>query len=211
MRLPLEVLAAMRREVGPNVPLGVRMCLHEYTPFGYDLDYGLQVAQALASGGNVDYFDCDAGSFSSFWMEIPPAAVPQLAFNDLNTALKHVVSQPVIAFGRIKDPVAAEQILRDGQADLIGMARQLITDPETPNKVREGRLDDIRHCIACNDACVYRVMQENPIRCVHNPSAGREREVGPLVATETPLRVVVAGGGPPDSPRQRPLPVAVMQ
>src|SRR5829696_7447538 len=196
MRLPLEVLAAMRREVGPKVPLGVRMCLHEYTPFGYDLDYGLQAAQALANGGNVDYFDCDAGSFSSFWMEIPPAAVPQLAFNDLNTALKHVVSQPVIAFGRIKDPVAAEQILRDGQADLIGMARQLITDPETPNKVREGRLDDIRHCIACNDACVYQVMQENPIRCVHNPSAGREREVGPLVATETPLRVVVAGGGP---------------
>jgi 2,4-dienoyl-CoA reductase-like NADH-dependent reductase (Old Yellow Enzyme family) len=196
MRLPLEVLAAMRREVGADVPLGVRMCLHEYTPFGYGLDYGLQAAQALANGGNVDYFDCDAGSFSSFWMEIPPAAVPQLAFNDLNTALKQVVSQPVIAFGRIKDPVAAEQILRDGQADLIGMARQLITDPETPNKVREGRLDDIRHCIACNDACVYQVMQENPIRCVHNPSAGREREVGPLVATETPLRVVVAGGGP---------------
>jgi 2,4-dienoyl-CoA reductase-like NADH-dependent reductase (Old Yellow Enzyme family) len=196
MRLPLEVLAAMRREVGPDVPLGVRMCLHEYTSFGYDLDYGLQAAKALADGGNVDYFDCDAGSFSSFWMEIPPAAIPQLAFNDLNTALKQVVSQPVIAFGRIKDPVAAEQILRDGQADLIGMARQLITDPETPNKVREGRLDDIRHCIACNDACVYQVMQENPIRCVHNPAAGREREVGPLVAAETPLRVVVAGGGP---------------
>src|SRR5215211_3823650 len=103
MRLPLEVLAAMRREVGPDIPLGVRICLHEYTPFGYDLDYGLQAAQALADGGNVDYFDCDAGSFSSFWMEIPPAAVPQLAFNDLNTALKQVVSQPVIAFGRIKD------------------------------------------------------------------------------------------------------------
>ena len=114
-------------------------------------------------------------------MEIPPAAVPQLAFNDLNTALKQVVSQPVVAFGRIKDPVAAERILRDGQADLIGMARQLITDPETPNKVRDGRLDDIRHCIACNDACVYQVMQENPIRCVHNPAAGRELELGPLL------------------------------
>jgi hypothetical protein len=129
-------------------------------------------------------------------MEIPPAAVPQLAFNDLNTALKQVVPQPVVAFGRIKDPVAAERILREGQADLIGMARQLITDPETPNKVREGRLDDIRHCIACNDACVYQVMQENPIRCVHNPVAGRERELGPLLRTETPLRVVVVGGGP---------------
>jgi len=196
MRLPLEVVGAIKREVGPRVPLGVRICLHEYTPFGYGLDYGLEVAKALAASGNVDYFNCDAGSFSSFWMEIPPAAVPQLAFNDLNTALKQIVSQPVVAFGRIKDPVAAERILRENQADLIGMARQLITDPETPNKVREGRLDDIRHCIACNDACVYQVMQENPIRCVHNPAAGRERELGPLLRTETPLRVVVIGGGP---------------
>jgi 2,4-dienoyl-CoA reductase-like NADH-dependent reductase (Old Yellow Enzyme family) len=182
--------------VGQEVPVGVRICLHEYTPFGYGLDYGLEVAKALEAGGDVDFFGCDAGSFSSFWMEIPPAAVPQLAFNDLNAALKQAVSLPVVAFGRIKDPKAAEQILRDGQADLIGMARQLITDPETPNKVREGRYDDIRHCIACNDACIYQVMQENPVRCVHNPAAGREREVGPLVPTERPLRVVVVGGGP---------------
>lgn len=196
MRLPLEVLAAIKREVGRDVPVGVRICLHEYTPFGYDLAYGLDVARALAASGDVDYFSCDAGSFSSFWMEIPPAAVPQLAFNELNIALKGAVSQPVIAFGRIKDPVAAEGILRNGEADLIGMARQLITDPETPNKVREGRYDDIRHCIACNDACIYQVMQENPIRCVHNPEAGREREIGPLIPAAGPLRVVVVGGGP---------------
>jgi 2,4-dienoyl-CoA reductase-like NADH-dependent reductase (Old Yellow Enzyme family) len=196
MRLPLEVVSAIKREVGPDIPLGVRICLHEYTPFGYGLDYGLEVAKSLAASGHVDYFNSDAGSFSSFWMEIPPAAVPQLAFNDLNAALKQVVTQPVVAFGRIKDPVAAERILREGQADLIGMARQLITDPETPNKVRDGRLDDIRHCIACNDACVYQVMQENPIRCVHNPAAGRERELGPLLRTEAPLRIVVVGGGP---------------
>ena len=196
MRLPLEVVRAIKQAVGSEVPLGVRLCLHEYTPFGYGLDYGLEVARALAASGDVDYFNSDAGSFSSFWMEIPPAAVPQLAFNDLNTALKEAVSQPVVAFGRIKDPVAAEQILRDGQADLIGMARQLITDPETPNKVRESRLDDIRHCIACNDACVFQVMQENPIRCVHNPEAGRELELGPLVQAEKPMQVVVVGGGP---------------
>lgn len=196
MRLPLEVFRAIKREIGPDVPLGVRLCLHEYTPFGYGLDYGLDIARALEASGDVDYLNCDAGSFSSFWMEIPPAAVPQLAFNDLNAALKQTVSLPVVAFGRIKDPVAAERILRDGQADLIGMARQLITDPETPNKVREGRYDDIRHCIACNDACIYQVMQENPIRCVHNPAAGREREVGDLVPASSPLRVVVVGGGP---------------
>jgi 2,4-dienoyl-CoA reductase-like NADH-dependent reductase (Old Yellow Enzyme family)/thioredoxin reductase len=196
MHLPLEVLRAIKDAVGRDTPLGVRICLHEYTPFGYDLDYGLEVAKALAAGGDVDFFDCDAGSFSSFWMEIPPAAVPQLAFNELNTRLKQAVPQPVIAFGRIKNPAAAERILRDREADLIGMARQLIADPDTPNKVAQGRLDDIRPCIACNDACIYQVMQENPLRCVHNPAAGREREIGPLVPAVRPLKVVVAGGGP---------------
>jgi 2,4-dienoyl-CoA reductase-like NADH-dependent reductase (Old Yellow Enzyme family) len=196
MRLPLEVLRAMRGEVESGFPIGVRICLHEYTPFGFELDYGLRVAKALSEGGDVDLFDCDAGSFSSFWMEIPPAAVRQLSFNELNAALKKAVPQPVIAFGRIKSIRAAEGILERGEADLIGMARQLIADPETPNKARAGRLREIRPCIGCNDACVFQVMQEKPIRCVQNPAAGREREAGPLLRTRLPRRVAVIGGGP---------------
>ncbi|MGD9536784.1 MAG: FAD-dependent oxidoreductase [Alphaproteobacteria bacterium] len=196
MRLPLEVLRAMRGEVGAGFPLSVRLCLHEYTPFGFELDHGLRVAKALSDGGDVDLFDCDAGSFSSFWMEIPPAAVPQLSFNALNAALKGAVPQPVIAFGRIKSMRAAEGILQRGEADLVGMARQLIADPEAPNKARAGRFDEIRPCIGCNDACVFQVMQEKPIRCVQNPAAGREREAGPLIRTDQPRRVAVIGGGP---------------
>ncbi len=196
MRLPLEVLAAMRGEVGTDWPISVRICLHEYTPFGYDLNYGLRVARALADSGHVDLFDSDAGSFSSFWMEIPPAAIPQLAFNELNAALKRETPLPVIAFGRIKDPIAAEKILQRGDADLIGMARQLIADPETPNKVRAGALEDVRPCIGCNDGCIYQVMQENPVRCVQNPAAGRERHRNALVKTDRSRRIVVVGGGP---------------
>ncbi len=196
MRLPLEVLAAMREAVGTDWPVSVRLCLHEYTPFGYGLDYGLEVARALAASGHVDLFDCDAGSFSSFWMEIPPSAVPQLAFNELNAALKRATPLPVIAFGRIKNPLDAERILREGDADLIGMARQLIADPELPNKVREGRLREVRPCIACNDACIFQAMQQKPIRCVSNPAAGRELTHGALTPGATPRHVVVAGGGP---------------
>ena len=195
MRLPLEVLAATRDAVGPDWLISIRLCLHEYTPFGYDLDYGLAVARALAASGHVDLFCSDAGSFSSFWMEIPPAAVPQLAFNDLNAALKRATPLPVVAFGRIKNPVDAERILQQGDADLIGMARQLIADPELPNKVRDGRLREVRPCIACNDACILQVMQRNPIRCVQNPAAGRERR-GALMPATTPRHVAVAGGGP---------------
>ena len=196
MRLPLEVLAAMRDAVGPDWPISVRLCLHEYTPFGYGLDYGLEVGQALAASGHVDLFSSDAGSFSSFWMEVPPAAVPQLAFNDLNAALKRATPLPVVAFGRIKKPADAERILQEGDADLIGMARQLIADPELPNKVREGRLREVRPCIACNDACILQVMQRDPIRCVSNPAAGRELRRGALTPATTPRHVAVIGGGP---------------
>ena len=70
MRLPLEVLGSIRLAIGPAVPIGVRLCLNEYTPFGYELDYGLRMAEAFERSGLVDYFNCDAGTFSSFWMEI---------------------------------------------------------------------------------------------------------------------------------------------
>ena len=195
MRLPLEVLAAMREAVGSDWPISARLCLHEYTPFGYDLDYGLEIGRALAASGHVDLFCSDAGTFSSFWMEIPPAAVPQLVFNDLNAALKRATPIPVVAFGRIKNPVDAERILRDGDADLIGMARQLIADPELPNKVREGRSRDVRPCIASN-ACLHQVAQRDPVRCALNPAAGQERRLGALTPASAARHVVVAGGGP---------------
>ena len=195
MRLPLEVLAAIRGAVGPGWPISIRLCLHEYTSFGYDLDYGLEIARALAASGHVDLFCSDAGTFSSFWMEIPPAAVPQLVFNDLNAALKRATPVPVVAFGRIKRPEDAERILREGDADLIGMARQLVADPEIANKVRDGRLGEVRPCIACN-ACLLRVSRELPIRCGQNPEAGRERTLGAPAPATLPRHVAVAGGGP---------------
>ena len=198
MRLPLECLAAIRRAVGDAVPIGVRLCLDEYTPFGYGLDYGLRMAEAFEASGLVDYFNSDAGTFSSFWMEIPPAAVEQGYFRPLNRALKKQSSLPVIAFGRIKEPGLAERILELGEADLIGMARPLISDPELPRKVAENRADEIRACIGCNDGCIHQVMQVKPIRCIQNPGAGQERLYAERLVTTAPVQrsVVVVGGGP---------------
>ncbi len=198
MRLPLEVLASIREAIGPAVPIGIRLCLHEYTKFGYELDYGLRMAEAFESSGLVDYFNCDAGTFSSFWMEIPPAAVEQGFYRPLNQALKKVSSLPIVAFGRIKQPDLAERMLELGEADLIGMARPLIADPELPLKLMEGRSDEIRACIGCNDGCIHQVVQVKGIRCIQNPGAGRERlYVERLVRkAATPRHVVVVGGGP---------------
>lgn len=197
MRLSLEVIAAIKAATGPHVPLGVRICVNEFTPFGYDTDYGLDMVRALEATGQLDYFNSDAGSFSSYWMEIPPAAVPASEFRRINVALKSATSLPVIGFGRIS-PSAGEALLAAGEADLVGMARQLIADPETVNKVAAGRGDLVRLCISCNDGCIYQVGQEKGVRCVHNPGAGQERWMSERLVrrAENPRKVVVIGGGP---------------
>lgn len=196
MKLSVDVLHAIRAEIGPDCLLGVRLCLHEYTPFGYTLDYGLQMAAHLEDLGLVDYWNCDAGSFSSFWMEIPPAAVARGSFRPLNAALKAQSRLPVIAFGRIAPTELAEDILAKGEADLIGLARQLIADPDTPRKIAAGKGHLVRPCVACNDACIYQIAQEKTIRCIHNTAAGRERHAArPRQATRS-QHVVVVGGGP---------------
>jgi 2,4-dienoyl-CoA reductase-like NADH-dependent reductase (Old Yellow Enzyme family)/pyruvate/2-oxoglutarate dehydrogenase complex dihydrolipoamide dehydrogenase (E3) component len=197
MRLCLEVVDAIKKATGPEVPLGVRMCVNEFTIFGYDEEYGLRMAATLEATSQVDYFNSDAGSFSSFWMEIPPAAVAANDFRKINAVLKKASRIPVIAFGRLA-PTAAEALLAAGEADLIGMARPLIADPEIPNKLMAGRGDLIRVCVACNDACVYQAGQEKALRCIHNPGAGRERTMSERLVTVAPKRkrIVVAGGGP---------------
>ena len=198
MRLSVEVVEAMKRAAGADFLVGVRICLNEYTPWGYGLDYGLAMARHLEATGCVDYFNCDAGSFSSFWMEIPPMAVPVGSFRDLNAALKEASSLPVVAFGRIKGASLAAEIISAGEADLIGWARQLIADPETPNKIREGRSREIRYCTSCNDACVYQVVQDRGIRCIHNPDAGNETAftLRTMAPAKDRKRVIVVGGGP---------------
>jgi thioredoxin reductase len=114
----------------------------------------------------------------------------------LSAAIKEAVSLPVITVGRINDPVMAEKILADGLADLVGMTRAALCDPDFPRKAREGRLDDIRHCIACNQGCFKRIFKAQPITCIQNPAAGKERELGPLHKATVARKVVVVGGGP---------------
>lgn len=198
MRLVVEVFRAIRDVVPPEAPIGVRLCLAEYTPFGYDVDYGVQMAKRLEDTECIDYVNCDAGTFSSLAMQIPPAAVEQGFFRPLHRRLRSEISLPMVAFGRIKRAELAEQILASGEADLIGMARQLIADPDTPRKIQEGRLEEIRACIGCNDGCNHQAAHQKAIRCVQNPAAGQERRVSEarLERSSRSLNVTVVGGGP---------------
>ena len=198
VRICLEVFEAIKETCGDDYPLGVRLCLDEYTDWGYSLDFGVKLAETFASSGLIDYINTDAGSFSSFYMEIPPMYVPPDFAVYLSAAVKEIVDIPVVVFGRINDPVQAEKILENREADFIGMARQLICDPYFVNKVSENRIDEIRQCIACNEGCNVAQLRNLPIRCIQNPAAGREERYGKHTFHASPVKkkVLVIGGGP---------------
>jgi len=122
MRLSMEPIEAIRGAVGPNVPIGVRLCVNEFTAFGYDESYGLRMARYPEQSGLIDYLNSDAGSYSSMWMDIPPTDVSTSDIHRINVALKKAIQLPVIAFDRIVVG-EAEAILRAGETDFIGMAR----------------------------------------------------------------------------------------
>ena len=200
MRLSSEVLEAIKRGDRPTTPLGVRICLDEFTAFGYDLEYGLQMAAALEATGCVDYFNSDAGSFSSYWMEIPPAAVTATDFDSSTRALKAARRLPVVAFGRITPPQRGEEMLaaRRGRPDRLGAAAHRRSG-DAEQAAGAAAADLVRPCIACNDACIYQVGQEkgDPLRPqsrrrarARRATSGRSRAANPAP------KVVVVGGGP---------------
>lgn len=198
MRLVLEVLQRVREAVGSDYPVGIRLCLDELIPGGYTLEDAKDFAVAFAQTGHVDYISGDIGTWMSIPMMIAPMAVPLGYAIYAVSAIKEAVDIPVIAFGRINDPYQAEKILADGHADMIGMARELICDPEFAVKAEQGRAGEIRACVACNQGCIGKLLILDSIGCVHNPAAGREKELGAgtLQAAGRSKKVVVVGGGP---------------
>jgi len=114
----------------------------------------------------------------------------------LSEVVKQKVNKPVIVTGRINQPQEAEQILSKGQADLCGMTRAMICDAQLPVKAKQGQVDAIRACIACNQSCIGRAHKGVGISCLQNPVSGRELELGQLKALERKKHVLIIGGGP---------------
>jgi mycofactocin system FadH/OYE family oxidoreductase 2 len=197
LRYVIEVLQAVRAEVGDDYPVGIRFCMDECIPGGYTFEDGLWYAAALSQTGLIDYLSADMGTWMSVDAQVPPMTTPQMVARDQIRQVKEAVTIPVIAFGRIKDPALAEDLLATGGADLIGMARQLIADPDWANKAQAGRAETIRPCVACNQECVGRLVRNQPIGCVHNPAAGHEKTLGSgtLTAASSARHIVVIGGG----------------
>ena len=193
MRLPEEIVRRIRAEVGPDFLLQYRISLLDLVEDGQTWDETVELAQRLEAAG-VDVFNTGIG-----WHEarIPTivTSVPRAAFAGLTGRLKSVVDVPVIASNRINTPDVAEQILADGQADLVSMARPLLADPAFIAKVSEGRADEINICIACNQACLDHTFANKRASCLVNPRAGRETELQ-LTVVPARRRVAVVGAGP---------------
>ncbi len=198
MRIVMRVIDAVRDEVGPDFLVGINLQGHDFSPGGLEVGDAQQIAQAIAATGKIDYICVKAATYNEAHQNVPDMQHPKRIWESLAAAVKSVVDIPVIAVGRINDPMDAADILHLGHADMVAMTRQQIADPETVNKMQEGRLDEIRRCIGCNQGCIDRLFAVTHSSCVHNPAAGYERElgIGTLLQVTIRRRVVVIGAGP---------------
>jgi len=199
LRFGRRVIDAVRERVGSNFVVGIRVTGDDFTERGLDNSRMLEICRRLNADGKLDYFNVVGGTAETYVGEA--AAVPNMSFElgcytYLAASIRNVVDVPVIATGRIVDPVQAERILAEGQADLCIMNRALIADPHMPNKARARKLDDIRQCMGYNEGCIDRIYTGRGVTCVQNPVIGREARWAELPRTESPLKVVVVGGGP---------------
>ena len=198
MRIVMRVIDAIRDEVGPDYLVGINLQGHDFSPGGLEVTDAKQIAQAIAATGKVDYICVKAATYAEAHQNVPDMQHPRRIWESLAAAVKSAVDLPVIAVGRINDPMDAADVLHLGHADMVAMTRQQIADPETVNKMAEGRLDEIRRCIGCNQGCIDRLFAVTHSSCVHNPAAGYERELGTgsLLQAAFRRRVVVIGAGP---------------
>ncbi len=199
LRFIREIYANIRTKTDPDWVIGLRISVDEMQHNGLSTDTVLAALAALDETDDYDYFNITVGSMAGLAGSVH--VVPPMAFEVAYTAphallVKSRVQRPVLVSGRINQPQDAEQVLRSGQADLCGMTRALICDPDMPGKAQAGRVDDIRACIACNQACIAHMHLGVPVSCIQNPVAGREQLLRTLPRINSPQHVLVAGAGP---------------
>ncbi|NHI01646.1 dimethylglycine demethylation protein DgcA [Oceanimonas sp. MB9] len=201
MRFGLEVLKAIRAEVGPDFAVGMRICGDEFHPDGLSHDDMKQIAKYYDDTGMVDFFGvigsgCD--THNTLANVIPNMSYPPEPFLHLAAGIKEVVTVPVIHAQNIKDPNQAQRILEGGYVDFVGMTRAHMADPHLITKIKLGQVDQIKQCVGAN-YCIDRQYQGLDVLCIQNAATSREHLGMPHIIEKTdgPIRkVVVVGGGP---------------
>jgi len=196
MRFVLDIITAVRKVVGKDFPVWIRVSADELVRGGYDLTFMQALAPKMVVAG-VDAIHCSVGVYSTPGNLSIASMDTEPGFNLFRArALKNLVNVPVIGVGRINNPELADEAIARGDADLISFGRQHLTDPDFINKAHEGAFDDIRWCVACNQGCIERLSFEmKSATCSFNPECGREYK-GPIQKAAAPKRVWVIGAGP---------------
>lgn len=195
-RLAVEVSKAVRRAVGPNFPIEMRISGSECNPAGYDLEEGVAIAQQL--DGYVDLIHVSAGShevWDVFTVTHPDMFLPDgVNVKYAAEIKKHVKKSAVATVGALTDPAMMEEIIASGIADVVQVARGLIADPDLPLKARTGREDEINKCMRCL-ACFSNLMTKGQFICAINPVIGHEVENKWAIQPASKKKILVAGGG----------------
>ena len=196
LRFLFELLEAVRAAIGPEKILGLRIPGDEFEPGGLNLADMKVIAKSIADTGLIDYLNIIAHTNvthtgrARHWA---PTPAKHGIFVHLAEAIRTVVSIPVFAVGRITDPFHAERIIADKQADMVGMTRANICDPELVAKIKRNEVKQIRPCVGAN-TCIANRYVGKPINCMHNAAVSRPGSE--LLSAASPKKIVVIGGGP---------------
>ena len=192
-RFAREIIETVRQRVGPEFPISFKISAEEYVDSGLTTEESIEILKILVQAG-VDVVQVSAGTDVTPEWICQPMFMEKACLAESARQIKNALDIPVMAVGRINDPLIANDIISQKKADMVCIGRGLLADPEMPVKAQEGRLDEIRTCIACN-TCMQSIFKRGRIECLVNPMLGREKEMA-FIPTDNPKKVMVIGGGP---------------
>jgi len=194
-RFLIEIIKDIKEKAGEDFPVVVKINIHDYVEGGVVPEDACITAKLAVEAGS-DAIIASVGLHESRpYIMIPAMQTPPFTNVHLAAMVKEHVDVPVGTVGRIIEPKKAAKIIEEGKADFVVMGRGLLADPEWPKKAMEGRYDDIRECIACNQGCIDKIHRMEPFTCLQNPAVGREKEFE-IRKAKKPKKVAVIGGGP---------------
>jgi mycofactocin system FadH/OYE family oxidoreductase 2 len=201
MRFPLMVIDKVRKAVGDDFTVGVRLSVDENFWGGISLEDSCRVVKKIEENKNIDFLHVDIGTYYNIYISEPSMLIEPGQAVTAATEIKKQVSLPVMAKYQVDTPEAALAIMDSPKTELIGMIRPLICDPDLPVKAEQGKSSDIRYCIRDNQGCIGRVNSSKSIGCTLNGAVGSEALSGndaaiSLKKTTKVKKIMVVGGGP---------------
>ncbi len=195
IRFLFDIIEDIQSKTGKNFPIGIRINGNDYIENGWQLEDTVRIAPLLEKAGAA-YLHISGGVYGSTELTIPSMYTPHGCFVHLAKEVRKHVTIPVITVGRIKYPEHAQEIVENGDADMVALGRSIIADPYYPQKAMNGEFDKIRPCIGCCLGCIHAVLAKEPGSCVVNPDVGREYKLIDEKPPSKKIKVLVVGAGP---------------